>query len=122
MTATPVETAFWDFEGPVEARARLIEALRYELLGPSDPEELLYESPVTRYLTGLLAPFGTGVLPSERDDSWSAEGGDEDAGAPEGAPPISQAMSPSSIGLSFFYRRHGLACPGDSPTPGSSNH
>jgi hypothetical protein len=98
----PVDDQFWDFTTPVEARGRLLDALRYELLGPSTEDEELYESPVTRYLTGLLAPFGTGVLPSERDDSWNADGGEEDAGAAESAPPMSQAMTPSSIGLSFL--------------------
>jgi hypothetical protein len=33
MATTPVEADFWDFDGPVEARAKLAEALRYELLG-----------------------------------------------------------------------------------------
>src|SRR4051794_7525566 len=102
VAATPVDDEFWNLPTPVEARARLVDALRYELLGPSADEEELFESPVTRYLTGLLAPYGTGVLPSERDDSWSADGGEEDAGIPEGEPPMSQAMTPSSIGLSFL--------------------
>jgi len=102
MAAIPEDQAFWDFTTPVEARRGLIDALSYELLGPSSDEEELYESPVTRYLTGLLAPYGTGVLPSERDDSWSTDGGEEDAGNPEGEPPMSQAMTPSSIGLSFL--------------------
>lgn len=102
MAETPVDDEFWDFQTAVEARGKLIDALRYELLGPSAEDEELFESPVTRYLTGLLAPYGTGVLPSERDDSWSADGGEEDAGIPEGEPPMSQAMTPSSIGLSFL--------------------
>jgi hypothetical protein len=118
VAATPVDDEFWNLPTPVEARARLVDALRYELLGPSADEEELFESPVTRYLTGLLAPYGTGVLPSERDDSWSADGGEEDAGIPEGEPPMSQAMTPSSIGLSFLVdgniaRLHVTAAWGD---------
>src|SRR2546430_5220105 len=99
---SPLEDDFWQASNAPEARKRLVETLHYELLGPSADEEELFESPVTRYLTGLLAPYGTGVLPSERDDSWSADGGEEDAGIPEGEPPMSQAMTPSSIGLSFL--------------------
>src|SRR5438309_290983 len=102
MPLTPVENDFWDVATPVEARAKLVEALNYELLGPSEPEEELYESPVTRYVTGQLAPYGTGVLPSERDDSLAPDGGDEDQGMPEGAAPMSQAITPSSIGISFL--------------------
>lgn len=99
---TPADADFWDVSTPVQARARLVEALNYELLGPSAPEEELYESPVTRYVTGQLAPYGTGVLPSERDDSMAPDGGDEDRGAPDGAAPMSQAITPSSIGISFL--------------------
>ena len=99
---SPLEDDFSQVSDAGEARRRLVEALHYELLGPSDEEEELFESPVTRYLTGLLAPFGTGVLPSEQDVSLALGDGDEDTGGSESAPPISQAMTPSSIGISFL--------------------
>jgi len=99
---SPLEDDFWQAPDAPEARKRLVEALHYELLGPSDEEEELFESPVTRYLTGLLAPFGTDVLPSEQDVSLAVGDGDEDAGASESPPPMSQAMTPSSIGISFL--------------------
>jgi hypothetical protein len=99
---SPLEAGFWNTSSAAEARMRLVEALHYELLGPSEAEEELFESPVTRYLTGLLAPFGTGVLPTEQDVALAAGNGDEDAGGSETTPPISQAMTPSSIGISFL--------------------
>jgi hypothetical protein len=98
----PTNDDFWRFTDSAEARNRLVTALRYELLGPAAEEEELFESPATRYLTGLLAPFGTGVLPSEQDDSLSAGEDDADTVSSESAPPMSQAMTPSSIGLSFL--------------------
>ena len=79
-----------------------MEVLSYELLGPEAPDEVLTESPLTRYLTGMLAPFGTGVAVEEQDEALTAEDGDEELGAPDPAPPLSQAITPSSIGLSFL--------------------
>jgi hypothetical protein len=87
---------------PREARDGLKALLSYELLGPEQPDEVLDESPLTRYLTGMLAPFGTGVAVEEQDDSLTAEEGDEELGAPDHASPLSQAITPSSIGLSFL--------------------
>src|SRR4051794_30922900 len=99
---SPLEENFWDVATSAEARRRLVEALHYELLGPEREDEELIESPVTRYVTGLLAPFGTGVLPTEQDVSLAAGDDESETGALEGAPPMSQAMTPSSIGISFL--------------------
>ena len=84
--------------------------LRYELLGPLEPEEEIDESPLSRYLVGMLAPFGTLVAPEEDESLDSASGDDADtgghdvssdqAGETESTPPMSQALSPSSIGMS----------------------
>lgn len=90
----------WDATTPREARERLVEVLRYELLGPSGPQEVIEESPLNRYLVGMLAPFGTLVAAEEQEDQPGEDSGDDLAGAPELTPPLSQALSPSSIGLS----------------------
>lgn len=37
-------------------RSRLVEALRQELMGPSEPHETIPEYPTTRYIAGRLAP------------------------------------------------------------------
>ncbi len=90
---------------PRAARELLLDALRYELLGPARPEEVLDENPVSRYTVGMLAPFGTDVAPEEQEDSPGEDEGEDLAGAPELAPPLSQALSPSSIGLSCLLKR-----------------
>ena len=98
----PDMSQFWDVSTPREARARLHAALRLELLGPWEPDEALSESPITRYATGMLPPFGTEVPPQEHDEGMTAGGDDEEAGAVDEGPPLSHALTPSSIGLSFL--------------------
>ena len=79
-------------------RERLLDALKVDLLGPESQDEVLTQSPGTRYLLGMLAPSGTKLSPSEDDDSSSAAAGDEEQ---EQGPRVSQQLTPSSIGLSF---------------------
>ncbi len=87
---------------PRDARQALVDVLRYELLGPGAPDEILDESPLSRYLVGMLAPLGTDVAPEEQEDAAGPDEGEDLAGAPELTPPLSQALSPSSMGLSFL--------------------
>ncbi len=98
------DEGFWSVKTPREARARLIEVMRYELLGPASPDEILDESPLSRYLVGMLAPFGTDVPAEEQEDSPGEDEGEDLVGAPDFSPPISQALSPSSIGLSCLLQ------------------
>jgi hypothetical protein len=106
----PLDPDFWKRSDPTDARDALVEMLRYELLGPSDPGEEIEESPLTRYLLGMLAPFGTTVADDE-DDVLDSSSGTEDedgitdadsdqVGEADVGPPMSQALSPSSIGMS----------------------
>lgn len=93
-----------------DARTALVDALRVELLGPSGGKEEVLSSrerPTLRYLMGRLAPAGTEVSPEEDEGAADAEPGDEDADTGY-ASPISMAMNPSSIGLSFVAE-HGVA-------------
>lgn len=39
-----------------DSRGRILDALRRELLGPSQPDETILEFPTTRYNVGRLAP------------------------------------------------------------------
>jgi hypothetical protein len=98
------EEAFWVASTPREAREKLVDVMRYELLGPDSADEVIDESPLSRYLVGMLAPFGTDVPAEEQEDMPGEDEGEDLAGAPELAPPISQALSPSSIGLSCLVR------------------
>ena len=82
-------------------RGDLIQTLTRELLGPFDgPEEVLNQRPTSRYLLGRLAPAGTEVAPEEDEGSADAGAGGDDYEAGY-ISPISMAMNPSSIGLSF---------------------
>src|SRR4051794_26270895 len=78
-------------------RERLISALRLELLGPETPDEILQQSPNTRYLVGMLAPKGTPLDPTE-DEGLEGDGG-EDQG--DGQVPMAASLDPNSIGISF---------------------
>ena len=84
-----------------EMRHDLVEMLGRELLGPFDgPGEALRQRPTSRYLLGRLAPAGTQVGPEE-DEGAADAGADGDNLDTGYASPISMAMNPSSIGLSF---------------------
>ena len=82
-------------------RSDLVSTLSRELLGPFDgPDETLSQRPTNRYLIGRLAPAGTQVSPEE--DEGTADAATDDDSLDTGyASPISMAMNPSSIGLTF---------------------
>jgi hypothetical protein len=87
---------YFEIEGDT-TRDRLITALRLELLGPEAPDELLPQSPNTRYLVGMLAPSGTPLDPVE-DETFEGSEGDEPS---DGQVPMAASLDPSSIGISF---------------------
>jgi hypothetical protein len=95
MTLPPSHT-------PRSARDALANSLRTELLGPFEREELLTESPITRYVTGMLAPFGTEVPTEENESSTGEHGAEEEGSDDDTGSPMSQALTPSSIGISFL--------------------
>ncbi|MYA43531.1 MAG: DNA helicase [Gemmatimonadetes bacterium] len=84
-----------------DMRGDLVDTLNRELLGPfNGPDEVLHQRPTNRYLLGRLAPAGTEVSPEE--DEGAADAATDDDSLDTGyASPISMAMNPSSIGLSF---------------------
>jgi hypothetical protein len=94
-----------------EARAKLVEALELDLVGPSNghafERELLPRSPRTWYLTGMLVPVDAKVEaredPASDDDIDDAAGdtGGDDGGTPDKAPKR-RGFLPSSIGMSFL--------------------
>ena len=79
-------------------RQRLLDALKTDLLGPEAPDEVLAQSPATRYLVGILAPKGTRLSPSDDEDADSTVDGSDQQ---EAGPRVGQQLAPSSIGLSF---------------------
>lgn len=96
-TKSPMEaqSALATFDGPTP-RARLIDAFRAELLGPTEPSEVLQQSPTSRYLVGMLAPAGT-VVDETEDESEEALSAEE---APDNANPAYQCLDASAIGIS----------------------
>jgi hypothetical protein len=78
-------------------RDRLVQALRFELLGPEAADEVLSQSPATRYLVGMLAPMNTQLDPTE-DEKLDAG---DDQSSPEIVPSMTLSLAQSSIGLSF---------------------
>ena len=94
-TLTP---SYYESRGDT-VRDRLLDALKVDLMGPESPDEVLEQSPSTRYLLGMLAPRNTTLSPAEDDsaDALLNSTEEQDLG-----PKISQQLSPSSIGLSFI--------------------
>ncbi len=96
-----------------QARAKLVEALELDLIGPSNghafERELLPRSPRTWYLTGVLVPVDAKVEaledPAHDEEidaaAEDAKGNGDDGGAPDKAPKR-RGYLPSSIGLSFL--------------------
>src|SRR5262245_64581619 len=91
-----------------ETRARLVEALRRELMGPSTVDEVINEYPTSRYLVGRLAPARTAeddtdaaIDPAE-NDTLTVGGGDDEDGEEEPSPPLIIGFNPSSFGISFL--------------------
>ena len=96
---------------PVEVRRELADALKLDLVGPSQrlgsATEVLPQAPSRWYLTGFIVPLDAGE--SQRADEDSTEevdaandaGGADDATAPEPAA-ARQRYLPSSIGLSLL--------------------
>src|SRR6516165_1271438 len=96
---------------PVEVRRELADALKLDLVGPSQrlgsPIEILPQAPSRWYLTGFLVPLDADQ--SQRADEDSTEevdaandaGGTDDATTPEPAS-ARQRYLPSSNGLSLL--------------------
>ena len=92
-----------------DARDQILSELRRELMGPSEPEELIVgEFPTTRYIAGRLAPAKSGeddldaVVDPAENDSMGAGSDDQEAGADEHSPPLVIGFNPSSMGVSFL--------------------
>jgi len=91
-----------------EVRKLLTKRLRLDLLGPATPDEVLRQNretregdtPLSRYLVGILYPAGSSVA-AEEDDSANDGGDGEEDDTPEPSMQITGIPKPSSIGLSF---------------------
>jgi len=96
---------------PVEVRRELADALKLDLVGPSErlgsPNEVLPQAPSRWYLTGFLVPLDADQSQKVDEDSNDAvdaisdAGGADDAITPEPAS-ARQSYMPSSTGLSIL--------------------
>ena len=94
-----------------EVRQKIIEALRKDLVGPLEENEVLDESPMFEYLTGMLYPqvladclemeLDADVDRSEQDSDYTPQP-DEDDNEPMTATKFKQQ---STIGMSFYLRK-----------------
>ena len=71
------DSSFFQVQGET-VRERLLSALEIDLLGPEAPDEVLSQSPSTRYLVGMLAPKGTKLSPTEDEGTDSTIDGEEE--------------------------------------------
>jgi hypothetical protein len=95
----------------VDVRNKLVEALRLDLIGPSEtlgqPQEVLPQSPSRWYLSGFLVPLDS--APEDKSDETADDdldeagemGGVDDDEQPE-RPPVRTRYFPSSIGVSIL--------------------
>ncbi|MGK5170491.1 helicase-related protein [Geodermatophilus sp. CPCC 205761] len=81
-----------------------METLCRDLLGPAAPDEVLDESPLDRYVTGVLFPTTAAGTDEEPDDPDAETGAGADAGYDPGVA-LSRQKHPSSMGLSFAVDR-----------------
>jgi len=97
----PVPTPSWR-EGD-DPRARFVDYLRAQLLGPIDgPHEVINDPPRVRYLLGILFPKQASLAESELEDGADLGSGDETEDVLDSPIETVNDWCPSSLGLSFF--------------------
>ena len=82
-------------------REAMVEALATDLLGPGSEDEVLDESPLDRYVTGVLYPAGRSENTDEADDAEDAADGTKVDGGADPGVALARMKHPSSMGLSF---------------------
>lgn len=95
-----------------EVRQKIIDAIRTDLIGPRDKEEVLEENPRYAYLVGMLDIQSddedySGAGEQEVDADMAFEDGEDfTAGEDDDNEPISTThfQLPSSIGISFYIQ------------------
>ena len=98
----------------MKSRDVLLQRLEQDLVGPLAPSEIIESNPADRYLTGILFPRGTRILP-EDDDEGTAVSTDkmESSSEQSNAHNSGAAGRPTSMGLSFEVRITDPAKPGE---------
>lgn len=87
-------------------RDTLIASLEKDLLGPSAPDEVIVDPPVTRYMCGILFPRDSRDPNPEADnDLGNADADFDEVVAPDPAVAMSNVLYPSSCGITFAVDR-----------------
>ncbi|WP_310621264.1 helicase-related protein [Flexibacterium corallicola] len=86
-----------------DARDSIIERLTEDIIGPSDPNEIIDDRPSDRYLTGILFPIRTARDAAEDDESGEPSDTQESDTGMDSIRADS-TFRPSSAGLSFAVR------------------
>lgn len=89
----------------VKVRQELLERLHSELVGPDDNKEVIKSKPSQKYLCGILWPQNSS-LAREEDEVTSTEGKETHREASEFLAPLSKAMNPSAVGISFLIDKN----------------
>ncbi|MEF2093318.1 DISARM system helicase DrmA [Bacillus sp. CFBP9009] len=89
----------------VKVRKELFERLHTELVGPDHATEVLKTKPLQKYLCGILWPQNSS-LAREEDEVNSLEGKETNKEEIEQLAPLSKAMNPSAIGISFLIDKN----------------
>ena len=92
-----------------KVRQEIIDALKVDLMGPQEDNEILDENPKFAYLVGMLAPKTSNLSASENEqevdtDIAYEDGADYTSGEDDDNEPImvTHFDPPSSIGISFY--------------------
>lgn len=90
----------------LDARAHLVEALRYDLIGPMLPDELIDQRPTRWYLAGFLVPTGAPVEqrsdPLDQEELGAGFSSDRDDDLGDDPASSSRGWFPASFGLSVL--------------------
>jgi hypothetical protein len=84
----------------VAVRDDLVEFMRADLMGPREPDEVLVEAPLTRYISGILYPTlpDGSTIPAEAESQSDVADDDGDLSA-DPAVAMSNIQYPSSAGI-----------------------
>lgn len=88
-----------------DVRNELVDRLKVELVGPDDPRESIKTRPLQKYLCGILWPMNSTLSEEENEQQDYNHGRDTSQEDFETLAPLSKAMNPSSVGLSFLIHK-----------------
>ena len=89
-----------------DARDKLLERMKTDLIGPETPDEVISDRPTDRYLTGILFAPRTSTTPADDDEAADADDADATGTSLDGVE-ASSTFRPSSAGLSFAVQAFG---------------